>query len=135
MANKDSFINAYRFLLDKEISQQPFSMDELREATGWGNSTAKTYRSKKLKRFLQQTDNGYYVEGIGTFNEEEFARLMSQTQHLSEDPLRPLLDVEVGSLILKSREAAICALDSHNRPKTLFRTECFTVMMVIAWHS
>lgn len=37
--------------------------------------------------------------------------------------------------MVKAREAAMHALDSYNRPNTIFRSEGFTVMMVIAWRS
>ena len=36
-------------------------------------------------------------------------------------------------LVVKSREAMLNAIGGYNNPRTLFRTECFIVLAVIAW--
>lgn len=45
----------------------------------------------------------------------------------------PALSREVRNLIHKSREAALLAVENHNRPGTVFRTGAYIVMMSIAW--
>ena len=42
---------------------------------------------------------------------------------------------DVEALVTKAREATLLALDIYNRPATVFRSEGFLVMMVIAWTS
>src|SRR5690606_25552096 len=67
------------------------------------------------------------------YSEGEYIRMMSQADRLSNDPKKPDLPLEVERMVVKAREAAILALDIYNRPATIFRTEGFTVMMIIAW--
>lgn len=43
------------------------------------------------------------------------------------------LSFEVKSLISKSREAAILAVETYNRPTATFRSGAFIVLMVVAW--
>lgn len=73
------------------------------------------------------------MSGISTFEEHEYIRLMSQKDELSADPRKPQLGAEVEALVRKAREAALLALHTYNTPMTVFRTEGFSVLMVIAW--
>ena len=59
---------------------------------------------------------------------------MSQNDDVSADPKKPLLKPEAEALVRKARESALLALQLY-RPTTVFRTEGFTVLMVIAWTS
>lgn len=43
------------------------------------------------------------------------------------------LSFEVKSLITKSREAVILAVETYNRPTATFRSGAFVVLMVVAW--
>jgi len=69
------------------------------------------------------------------YSEEEYIRMMSQVQKYSSNPYKPALKENVESLVDKAKEAAILAIDIYNRPMTAFRTQGFTVMMIIAWTS
>ncbi|WP_397609979.1 hypothetical protein [Salmonella enterica] len=40
---------AFDFLVQKEISQESFTIQELAEATGWTIPTCKTYPTKKME--------------------------------------------------------------------------------------
>lgn len=134
---EDSFDLSYDFFVEKEKSNQEFTLAELCQFTGWKISTPQAYRSKKWKPYLVggKIRGSYSTDGISQLTKEEYKRMMSQNDSSSNDPLRPPLSVEVESLVVKAREAALHALDSYNRPKTLFRSEGFTVMMVIAWRN
>jgi hypothetical protein len=135
MARTDKFKKSYRFLSKKEQTGQLFTLKELSDAIGWKESTVQTYLHKKWNQFVFNQDNGFYVDGISDFTEEQYIRLMSQKQDVSASPKRPVLESRVESLVIKAREAAIHALDSYNRPATIFRTEGYIVLMVIAWTS
>lgn len=124
---------SYRFFIDKEKSGQLFSLSEIAVATGWSEATVKTYPTKKWDKFLLKKGNKYLVNGISNYSEGEYIRMMSQADRLSNDPKKPDLPLEVERMVVKAREAAILALDIYNRPATIFRTEGFTVMMIIAW--
>lgn len=126
---------SYHFFVEKENAKQPFSLEDLCAYTGWSISTPRTYKTKKWKRFLKPDGNQFYVEGISELSEDTYLRMMSQKDELSNDPHRPPLNSDVERLVVKSREAAIQALDGYNRASSLFRTETFIVLMVIAWRS
>lgn len=131
----ERFRAAYRLFLRAEKSRKEWTVEALCDATGWKPSTVNAYVSKKWTGFLAKGTLGYFVKGISDYTEDEFCRLSSQTNVLSQDPQRPDYPEEVQSLIAKARQAAILAVDMYNRPAVEFRTEGFTVMMVIAWRS
>jgi hypothetical protein len=131
----DRVIQSYRLLLAKEKADEPFTVDEVVNTIGWARSSVTTYISKKWDKFLTRDGDKFYVKGVSGYQEDEYVRLMSQKDKLSNDPRKPLLGVEVERLVVKAREAAMHALDGYNRPSTIFRSEGFTVMMVIAWRS
>jgi hypothetical protein len=60
---------------------------------------------------------------------------MSQNVGVSADPKKPQLAPDVEALVRKARESALLALQLYNCPTTVFRTEGFSVLMVIAWTS
>ena len=125
---------SYRLFTKLEKTSEKVNINDIAKATGWAKSTVKTYITKKWDKFLKKASSTeYVVEGVSTFNEEEYIRMMSQKDSISNEPLKPDLPIEVERLIVKAREAAILALDIYNRPATIFRTEGFSVMMVIAW--
>jgi len=61
--------------------------------------------------------------------------MMSQNQIKSEEPFKPELPDFIECLVEKAREAAVLAIDIYNRPMTVFRSQGFIVMMIIAWNS
>nr|VFK53692.1 MAG: DNA adenine methylase (dam) [Candidatus Kentron sp. TC] len=128
---------SYHVFLEYERTGEPFSLKEIAEKVGWSVGTVRTYPSKKWRSFLTSLPYGKFkVHGLaGNYSLDEYVRLVSQTDRLSKDPKKPFLDIEVERLVIKARESAMLALDIYNRPATLFRTEGFLVMMVIAWRS
>jgi Protein of unknown function (DUF3644) len=133
----DKIRRAYQFLLGHETAGTSFSAEALEGATGWEHGTFKTYLKKKWSRLVQKEKTGrtYRVSGIAALKEAEFVRLMSQKDELSADPKKPLLEPKVEMLVRKAREAALLGLHIYNSPTTIFRTEGYSVMMVIAWTS
>jgi len=130
---EDKVKKSYIFFLQKENDSEGFELSELLAATGWKASTVKTYFSKKWDSFLEKRENKYFVQGISQYSEVEYAKMFSQVNKNSQDPFKPVLDFEVERLVVKARESALLALDIYNRPVTLFRSEGFIVMMIIAW--
>ncbi len=127
---------SYSFFQEKAEKSIPFSLAELAKKTGWSTNTTRTYVGKKWKPFLSKEGQLYNVRPSEfMYSEEEYIRMMSQVQKYSSNPYKPDLDENVESLVDKAREAAILAIDIYNRPMTAFRTQGFTVMMIIAWTS
>lgn len=126
---------SYHFLLAREQAGTTFSIDEIVQATDWKPGTIGTYLKKKWGQIVHKGAHGLRVVGISGFTEAEYVRLMSQKDEVSADPRRPELAPQVEALVRKSRESALLALHVYNSPATVFRTEGFAVLMVIAWTS
>lgn len=135
MAVNDKFQKSYSFFIDKESKGLAFTIDELLSFTGWSESTLKTYLSKKWSTFLTKEGNKYLVSGVSKYTMDEYIRLMSQVQKNYTDPTKPRLDQEVEELVLKAKECAVLSLDIYNRPATVFKSEGFIIMILIAWTS
>lgn len=136
MSSKDERVKkSYALLKEKEDTSQEFTIKGIAEEVGWQPSTARTYVTKKWLPFVFKSDQRsyYYVNGLSRYTEEEYVRLMSQKDSISNEPLRPELSQETERLVVKAREAALLALDLYNRPSATFRTEAYTVLMIIAW--
>ncbi|MDL2267745.1 DUF3644 domain-containing protein [Desulfovibrio sp. OttesenSCG-928-G15] len=135
-ANIDKIKQSYSFFVEKLSTSTEFTLQELANATGWSVSTVRTYLPKKWRPFLIQ-DGQLYSVNSSTFkySEDEYARMMSQVHTYSSNPFKPKLSEPVESLVIKAKESAVLAIDIYNRPATSFRTQGFTVMMVIAWTS
>lgn len=132
---EDKIEKSYRFFLEKEKSKKGFKIAELAKATDWSEVTAKTYLSKKWDSILEKTGNEYFVKNISKYSKDEYAKLMSQKNKNSQDPFKPEMAESIERLVVKARESALLALDIYNRPATMFKSEGFIVMMVIAWTS
>ena len=124
---------AYEFLAAKEAAAASFTVGDLALATGWEPSSIRTYLSKKWSKIVKRDGTALRSSGVGSYTQEEFVRLMSQKNEISAEPKKPQLKPEVEGLLCKSRESALLALQIYNNPTTVFRTEGFSVMMVIAW--
>lgn len=126
--------HSYRFLLAREQAAVPFTVAELATTVGWKPGTIKTYLGKKWNQFVHWDGTGSYrAQGLSTYTEDEYTRLMSQRDEVSADPRRPALAPEVEAFVRKARESALLGLHIYNSPTTVFRTEGFSVLMVIAW--
>jgi len=126
----------YEFFCEKERTGESFTLADLATAVGWKPKTVSTYPSKKWDKILKKLPDGRFnVVGVLEMSADQFARMHSQANRLSSDPLKPELPVEVERFVVKARQAAMLALDIYNRPATLFKTEGFVVMMIIAWTS
>lgn len=123
---------SYQFFKEKLNDGVCFRLKELAEATGWSVSTVETYRSKKWEDILRKQGDCFIVRKLPD-STEEYARMMSQKHSISREYQKPTLEPPVESLVTKARQSAILALDVYNRPATVFRTEGFIVLMVIAW--
>lgn len=124
---------AYLFLCEAEREDRPFTFQELAEETGWELVTVRTYRSKKWSNFIFDTKKGLCCRGILELSEEAFLRLHSQSSRNFESILRPTFSEKTDSLIDKSREAALLAVQTYNNPLVSFRAYGYIVQMIIAY--
>src|ERR1051325_767610 len=127
----DKMRRAYQFLTQAEAEGRTFTLDELREASGWSEQTFRAIRSKKIAHLLQRVSGGYQCTGTKTLNEETFCRLCSQSVLWARDPYRPRLNPKVEALVIKAREAALAAVQHYNNPTSMFRSGNYIVLMII----
>jgi len=132
--SEDHIRKAYAFLVSHEKQKASFTKAELADAAGWKRSTVNTHLSKKLSKLVhREVGQTLRAMHVSDYTEDEFLRLMSQLDDVSADPRKPRLKPEVESLVRKARESALLAVQIYNNPTIVFRTEGFSVMMVIGW--
>jgi len=124
---------AYEFLVKVENQSQSFTAQELADASGWTNGSTTTYLSKQLKPYIAKNRKQYTVKGIVQLQSDQFDRLMSQVTELSSNPTKPILQPEVSELVEKARQSALVAVQVYNNPIGCFRTETFSILMMVAW--
>jgi len=127
---------AYVFFTEKEKKGEMFTLEDLANSTGWKQSTIESYITKKWSQFVtKETDGKLRVKGISDLPERVFIKMHSQKAELFLDPARPELPGKVETLVQKSREAALLAVQIYNNPTSMFRTHGFIVFITIAWTS
>ncbi len=80
-------------------------------------------------------EGGYICEGVCGISEDAFVRIHAQRTSLVDDILRPRYSSNVDTLIDKSREAMLLAIQIFNNPLVTFRAPGFIVQTVIAFTS
>lgn len=126
---------SYQYLCSIEKQRKCINTKEMAKETTWAESTVKTYITKKWSSFIQKNGEDRYIKGICDITLEEYVELMSQKDKFDKDFKKPSLSIEIERHLLKARQSALLALDIYNRPSTVFKTEGFIVMLVIAWTS
>ncbi len=130
----NSVEKSYDFFIEKERNNESFNVEELINATGWSKVTVKTYLPKKWDSILKKIgDNSFSVTEVSKFDKAAYVKMMSQNNRNSQDPNKPDLNEDVERLVIKAHDSALLSLDIYNRPATIFKSEGFIVMMIIAW--
>lgn len=136
MANKQARIRkAYKFFCDMETAHKVFTMEQVANATGWSKGTVDGYQTKKWYSFLKSMEGGYICEGVCGISEDAFVRIHAQRTSLVDDILRPRYSSNVDTLIDKSREAMLLAIQIYNNPLVTFSAPGYIVQTVIAFTS
>lgn len=81
----------YHFLAARERRQDPFTLEELAEATGYKLSSIQTYYGKRLKDVLiHERDGAFVARGlVGVLDEPSFIDLMAERTASPFDPAEP----------------------------------------------
>jgi hypothetical protein len=120
---------AYKFLTEKEIDGDSFSLKELAVACDWSQDTCRTYLSKRWHQYVHKDKTDYATSGVIYLSAEEFRAVHSQR-------LQQIIDQsEKGRLVKKAREFALLAVSTYNNPFTEFKTHGFIINIVIAYTS
>lgn len=133
MAGTTRFEELYDFLVHREQTGEPFSLGELADATDYAESSVRTYLTKYLVGYIvwEDGDDTYLSDGISReYTKAEFLEYMSQTsRYVKMDETDRLVE----SLVDRSSDAFLLALESYNRPSLQNRVEAFCILMVNAW--
>ncbi|GAB3234369.1 DUF3644 domain-containing protein [Pseudaeromonas pectinilytica] len=129
MSKYDQVDLAYDFLMEKEISGEVFTIQNLADATGWKVDTCRTYPSKRWHQYIENDEGQYSTSGIRFLSKDEFRLVHSQK-------LQDVADMSTKGILLgKAKEFALLAVATYNNPFTTFKTYGFIVNIVIAWTS
>lgn len=127
------FEKLYDFLARTDESGEEYELDDLRDATGYAESTIRTYLTKKLQNYIvYELEAGTFVsDGVtDEFSTSEFVEYMSQKSSRvaksSEDRLAE-------SLFDRASDGILLALESYNRPSLDNRAEAFCMLATNAW--
>jgi len=125
--NKNEKIKlAYDFFSEKKTSKQYFTVDDIAKKTGWGQSTVRTYLSKKWSTFITKESNGLFVSPkFDSFSLSAFIKHHSQNENIPKTFYESILE--------KSISACITAIEVYNKPDFKFREESFSILMINAW--
>ena len=129
MTRYEKVDRAYKFLMGKEQSGDTFTIAELADATGWSQSSCRTYASKRWHQYIHRDKSQYTPNGITFLSKEEFRAVHSQKLQHVEDLS------EKGRLVKKAKEFALLAVSTYNNPFTEFKTHGYIVNIVIAFTS
>lgn len=114
-----------------EQEGRSFRLVELAQASGYKESSIRTYITKKLKNkivFALARDE-FKVNGASLITWEEFMRVMSQKGDSSETLLKGM----PARLLDRSLHAFLLALEMYNRPTQRYRLEAFCILAINAW--
>lgn len=122
------------FLQEKERTSKTFTKAELIDATGWKESTFKTYLNKgQLSDFLSEISSGVYEASSSlSLSLIEFSKKLSQSKHrrgLGHNCKSKLAK----ALLRKSRDNMLLALELYNRPSLENRMDGFVMCFCTAW--
>lgn len=114
-----------------EQEGRSFRLVELAQASGYKESSIRTYLAKKLKNKIVFTlaRDEFKVNGALLITWEEFIRAMSQ----KDDSSGTLLKGMSARLLDRSLHAFLLALEMYNRPTQRYRLEAFCIMAINAW--
>jgi len=76
-------VKAFEFLRARAVDQVPFTVQDVMSATGWTESSVKTYISKQWRDVLASNGGGYRVKPeFRRIGEADFKRLISQKRKI-----------------------------------------------------
>jgi len=133
MTSTSRFKHLYDFLVTRERTDEPFSIQEVADATGYAPSSVKTHLSKKLGGYLVfETGHDHYIaEGVAReFSRAEFVEYMSQkSRRVQQSPADRIAE----TMMHRAGDAFELALESYQRRSLRHRVQAFCLLMVDAW--
>ena len=107
--------------------------DQMADAAGYKRSSLRTMFSEGfISKYLVGTGPEFKVQGIYSLTDEEFHRQISQSHKVREFGYN--CKTKLGkSLLEKSRDNMVLALELYNRPTLMNRIDGFVLLFASAW--
>lgn len=123
----------FELLKKAEAKGALVTLDEILTATGWKESSFLTYYNKGQLSFLTEVnDNEYQIVGVTKHTIETFSKLLSQSKHRRELGHNCKSNLSK-SLLRKSQENMLLALELYNRPSLENRLDAFVLLFCTSW--
>ncbi|NMH60994.1 DUF3644 domain-containing protein [Alteromonas ponticola] len=124
----------FDFLKQHEQSGKKFTVNDVLVATGWKESTFKSYLAKgQLSEFVSQTDdNKLEASNCLNITFKQFEKKLSQSKHV-QSLGHNCKSKLAKALLRKARDNMLLALELYNRPSLENKTDGFVMLFCSAW--
>ncbi len=122
------------FLKSHEKSQEQFTADDIAEATGLKLDSVRAYISEgHWNRVLVREGKRFRTgHGVSALSEREFQARISQSKHVQSFAYG-VTNALAASLLGRSRDNMVLALELYNRPSLANRLDGFVMLYCAAW--
>ena len=134
MATNEKQLKFFNFLQTKENSNTIFVLKEITDATGWKESTFKSYLSKgQVSEFISEVDNSkYQASNSLNITFKEFEKKLSQSKHVQA--LGHNFKSKLAKALLrKSKDNMLLAIELYNRPSLENKIDGFVMLFCTSW--
>jgi len=117
---------AFQFFKEQCAINSSFTILEIKNSTGWSESTIKTYINKRWKSFLLINGKDLTINTqFDVYDIETFRQHHSQNDFIKKQFYQLLVE--------KSVSACISSIEIYNKPDFKFREESFSILISNAW--
>jgi hypothetical protein len=134
MATNEKQLRFFSFLQSKENKNSKFTLLEVTEATGWKESTFKSYLSKgQLSEFISEiAPTTYQASNSQNITFKEFEKKLSQSKHVQA--LGHNFKSKLAKALLrKSKDNMLLAIELYNRPSLENKIDGFVMLFCTSW--
>ncbi|MGB1199873.1 MAG: DUF3644 domain-containing protein [Thalassotalea sp.] len=134
MATNEKQLKFFNFLQTKENSNRIFKINEILSATGWKNSTFKSYLSKgQVSEFISQVSSSeFQASNSLNITFKEFEKKLSQSKHVQA--LGHNFKSKLAKALLrKSKDNMLLAIELYNRPSLENKIDGFVMLFCTSW--
>ena len=126
-------LGLFKLLSKSESKNIRITIEQLLKATGWKDSSLKTYLGKgQLPYLIEEEDGQYSVSGVNKLSPVTFSKHLSQSKHRRE--LGHNCKSKLSKALLRrAKDNMILALETYNRPSLQNRLDAFVLLFCTAW--
>jgi hypothetical protein len=124
----------FEFLKRREKSNLLFTLQDVLQATGWKESTFKSYFSKgQITDFVSEVlDNKFEASNSLDISFKQFEKKLSQSKHV-QSLGHNCKSKLAKALLRKSKDNMMLALELYNRPSLENKIDGFVMLFCVSW--